>query len=815
MPKKLIPDFLFDDDVEKFDPLFAELVRCESGRQTRQINLIPSESVCAWPVRKVLDSPFTNLYAEGYPPTAFVKKNEEQLSDVDFNLAHFRRYADRRFYKGNAYVNLVEAICRKRAAQCFANQRVAADQIWANVQPLSGAAANLAVYEAFLKIGDRLMTMDLMQGGHLSHGSQFHMSGKRYQIIPYGVDARTEVFDYDEIRRIALENRPKMIVAGFTSYPWAPDWAKFRAIADECGAMLMADIAHPAGLVVAGAYPSPVGYADVITFTTHKTLMGPRGAVILTTDEDRAKKIDTAVFPGEQGGPHMNNIAALAVAFKLAATDEFKQLQHKIVANAKLFYEELQRLGLRISYSGSDTHLFLIDLKPLARKGKPMLYGEPAARILELAGIVLNKNTIPGDKATAMASGLRIGTPWITQRGAGEAEIKRLAELIHRVLVNIEPFVYQGVTRRLPRGKIDVTILDQVTHEVDELTRTLSPSSERFSGYPHYPFLDETPEQPLLVKIRGERAQAFLQCLVTDDLTKLEPGKAINTLLLDREANVAAEVGVARLESDQRSVQRFALSAGPQRADWIYKWLCGNADGYLLFEPDNVISKVEGPVAIERIAPDSPEAQILAELPALDAALIGKPAAEIYGQSPERFAVYKPFFVGQYALADLVEQPTDRVEFKWEQPETGLLRTPLYEEHLRLGGKMVPFAGWEMPVRYGSTIDEHNAVRQNAGLFDVAHMGVLEISGPHAQDLIDLVVSNYVRWFSDNISFYSYVLGIDGKVLDDVMVYRMHVDRFLMVVNASNEDKIWAWINLVNDGKALIDRSWPIRSRMQ
>jgi len=348
--KKLRTENGFEEELFEVDPDMDLIIRFEEQRQARKLILIPSESICPRAIRKVLGSVFTNLYAEGYPPLKMSKDEERLLRDFKHQLSHYRRYSDRRFYKGADYVNFVEALAQRRAAECFATEKnpdapvkVSADQIFVNVQPLSGAAANNAVYDAFLELGDTVMGMALPHGGHLTHGSEFTRSGRYYHSIPYEVDRITQKLDYEAIRRLAVRHKPKMIIAGYTSYPWAPDWQKFREIADEAGAILTADIAHPAGLVIAGVYPNPIGYADVITFTTHKTLCGPRGAVILTTDEEKARKIDAAVFPGAQGGPHVNKIAAMAVAFKIAQTEKFKRLQEKIVENARTLCSSLKK----------------------------------------------------------------------------------------------------------------------------------------------------------------------------------------------------------------------------------------------------------------------------------------------------------------------------------------------------------------------------------------------------------------------------------------------------------------------------------------
>ncbi|NLE99724.1 MAG: serine hydroxymethyltransferase, partial [Anaerolineales bacterium] len=462
-------DFLFRGGLPALDPFVADLVERESERQATKLIMIPSESSAPQAVREALGSVFQNVYAEGYPPLRMTGDPEERLRDVDWQLANYRRYGDRRFYKGVEFADVVESLAQRRCAELFAHETLPAEQIHVNVQPLSGAAANLAVYWALMAPGDTLMGLDLFQGGHLTHGSQFNLSGRRYRVVSYGVDPQTERLDYDQIHALALQYRPRVIVAGFTSYPWAPDWRAFRAIADEVGAYLMADIAHTAGMAAAGVYPSPVGIADITTFTTHKTICGPRGAVIVTTDESLAQTIDMAVFPGQQGGPHVNKFAAMAVAFGLAQTEQFRKLQQQIAANAQALAAALQAQGLRLAYGGTDTHLLLIDLKSLgARDGFP-LWGEPAVRILDLAGIVANKNTIPGDSETSLATGIRLGTPWVTQRGLVEADMETLAGVIYRLLSQIRPFAYHGLAGTLPRGKAPLPALEAAQRDVAEL----------------------------------------------------------------------------------------------------------------------------------------------------------------------------------------------------------------------------------------------------------------------------------------------------------------------------------------------------------
>ena len=584
-------DFLLRADLEEVEPFVADLIRWEAERQARKLILIPSESYAPKAVRQALGSVFQNIYAEGYPPLRMTRDPEERLRDVGWQLAFYRRYAGRRFYKGVDYVHFVECLAQRRCAELMAHGPVRPEHIHVNVQPLSGAAANLAVYWALMEPGDTLMGLDLFQGGHLTHGSEFNISGQRYRVVSYGVDPRTERLDYDTIRDLAREHRPKVIVAGYTSYSWAPDWEAFRAIADEVGAYLMADIAHTAGMAAAGVYPNPVGIAHVTTFTTHKTICGPRGAVILTTDEKLAQAIDMAIFPGEQGGPHVNKFAALSVAFHIAQTEQFRQLQRQIVANAQALAEGLTKRGLRLAYGGTDTHLLLVDLKSIPTNPSPPLresrggcfpvWGEPAVRILDLAGIVANKNTIPGDTETSLAMGVRMGTPWITQRGLDEADMDRLAGLIHRVLVNIKPFAYNGLIGTLPRGKIELDVLEEVRRGVAALAEKAGIDFEyERSDYPHYAILPENPAPRLItLRITGWRARPFVQQVVTANIAELAPGESIPTYMLDRHGKLMDQVVVAREEPDEWGRDIYLITPTTQNAARVTSWLRGLADG--------------------------------------------------------------------------------------------------------------------------------------------------------------------------------------------------------------------------------------------
>ncbi len=381
--------------IRQTDPQVADAIELELNRQRTHIELIASENFVSPAVMAAMGTCLTNKYAEGYP--------------------------GKRYYGGCECVDIVEELARKRACELFG-----ADH--ANVQPHSGAQANTAVYFAMLKPGDTVMGMSLSHGGHLTHGSPVNLSGAFFNFVPYGVSPETEVIDYDEVRRLALECRPKMIVAGASAYPRIIDFKALRAIADETGALLMVDMAHIAGLVAAGEHPSPVPYADFVTTTTHKTLRGPRGGMILCREE-YAKAIDKAIFPGTQGGPLEHVIAAKAVSFAEALTDEFKAYQHQIILNAKAMENAFREEGVRMVSGGTDNHLMLLDFTGTEMTGKLM------ESLLEDANITVNKNTVPNEtRSPFVTSGIRVGTPAATSRGLKEAEMAQVARWIAKVL---------------------------------------------------------------------------------------------------------------------------------------------------------------------------------------------------------------------------------------------------------------------------------------------------------------------------------------------------------------------------------------------
>ncbi|WP_457567941.1 serine hydroxymethyltransferase [Desulfurobacterium sp.] len=385
--------------VREFDPEVFEALKCEYRRQNEHLELIASENFTSEAVMEAQGSVLTNKYAEGLP--------------------------GKRYYGGCECVDIVEKLAIERCKKLFGAEH-------ANVQPHSGSQANQAVYLAVLKPGDTILSMNLSHGGHLSHGSPVNMTGKYFKVVQYGVRKDTETIDFDQVASLAREHRPKLIICGASAYPRVIDFDKFREIADEVGAYLMSDIAHIAGLVVAGLHPSPMEACHFVTTTTHKTLRGPRGGVTMCKAEF-AKEIDKAVFPGLQGGPLMHVIAAKAVAFKEAMTPEFKAYQEQVVVNARAMAEELQKEGFRIVSGGTDNHLMLVDLTD---KG---ITGKEAEAALGKANITVNKNTIPFDtRSPFVTSGIRIGTPAITTRGIKEQEARQIARLIATVLKNID-----------------------------------------------------------------------------------------------------------------------------------------------------------------------------------------------------------------------------------------------------------------------------------------------------------------------------------------------------------------------------------------
>ncbi|MBE3554272.1 MAG: serine hydroxymethyltransferase [Thermicanus sp.] len=401
------------EELLKNDPQVAEALQLELNRQREKIELIASENFVSQAVLEAMGTVLTNKYAEGYP--------------------------GKRYYGGCEYVDIVENLARDRVKELFGAEH-------ANVQPHSGAQANMAVYHAILKPGDTVLGMNLAHGGHLTHGSPVNFSGLLYRFVPYGVDPESHLIQYEEVRRLALEHRPKLIVAGASAYPRIIDFQKLKEIADEVGAYLMVDMAHIAGLVAKGVHPSPVPYADFVTSTTHKTLRGPRGGLILTKEE-HAKAIDKSIFPGIQGGPLMHIIAAKAVAFGEALTDEFAAYTRRIVANAKRLADALKEKGFTLISGGTDNHLILIDVRNTG------LTGKAAEKLLDEVGVTTNKNAIPYDpESPFVTSGIRVGTPAVTTRGMDEEAMEEIAQIFSLVLQHPEDEGKKEEARRLVRS---------------------------------------------------------------------------------------------------------------------------------------------------------------------------------------------------------------------------------------------------------------------------------------------------------------------------------------------------------------------------
>ncbi len=942
--------YLFEQSLSHVDPEISQLIELEDERQLRKIILVASESIAPMAVRQALGTSFSNIYAEGYSSTRMIRSLEKPISDFDHHLSFFRRYYDRRYYKGCDYVNFVEALCQQRAAALFATDRfngsgpkVKAEEIFVNVQALSGAAANNAVYEAFLKPGDTVLGMSLDSGGHLTHGSPVNRSGKRYNIVSYTAGTATGKLDFSEIRKLALEHKPKMIIGGYSAYPWAVDWGAFKEIADELGneCVLLADISHPAGLVVAGRFPSPIGIADVTMTTTHKTLCGPRGAILLATDREKAQAIDMAVFPGEQGGAHFNTILAKAVAFNLAMTDDFQEMQRKIKENASYLCEALAEKGLKPAYGGTESHMFLLDLTSLKGPYNYSLRGEVASRTLDLCGITLNKNTIAGDTNAAHPSAIRIGTTWITQRGFGKSELDRLAELIQKVLSSSVPFHYIGPAASLGRARIDYKVMEEVKSGVEELLKGVDPKfPEGHPLYPHYSMpkarrfgsalaselketgakmiesddrmlpdafegseaeqvfakenaaLAEISQMPLF-EVGGERAENFLNDVVTIDVYAMKEGECREAFMLDKDGRQLCHLYLLKIGTDKAGgFDRFRLSINSDEGYKILSWLRGLSDGYILLDKNDIFKKAEGPVVISSLRTSLPEERrvrlavigpkakellgdIIPEANSLDvdsfafvdcggtSILLSRPnnlfhtggfeiqlhprqapglwktilekgrsrirpigraaLSEIMGcngadgepieasvlieRSPECFDLTKPFFIGR----DSLPGAEPRTPYEYTPEILPLRKTPLFEEHIKLGaGKfLVPFAGWKMPVWYTRVSDEHMAVRTTAGLFDVAHMGVLDVRGPSAARFLNMVATNYVVRMFDGQAQYNYLLYPDGKVIDDIMIYRLAWDNYQVVCNAVNAEKVIHWLNAVNSGEIMIDMENP------
>ncbi len=770
-------DFLFRGSLAQLDPDINQLNELETERQFRRLILIPSESSAPLAVREALSSIFQNIYAEGYPDEETRWMNEAEILDYHTRIPYYRRYSDPRYYKGVEYADALEALARRRCAEAFAANGVSADELYVNVQALSGAAANNAAYHAMINIGDTVMGMDLLHGGHLSHGSPVNRSGKLYNIVHYNIDPVTEKIDYDVLQELVLQNKPKVLIAGFSSYPWVPDFKRYREIADSVGAKVLADVSHIAGLIAAGVIESPVGYADIITFTTHKTLCGPRGAIIMTQDGQLSKKIDRAVFPGEQGGPHVQVFAAYALTFKLAQTPTFKELQTQILKNCKAMTDQLKVRGFKVPFGGTNTHLGNIDCKSIVGPDGATLSGDMAARILDVAGIVANRNTIPGDKSAFSASGVRYGTPWMTQRGLVEADMVEVANIIADLLQATTPYKQETRKGFTLRAKVDFKVLEEAKLRVRKLTEKAGTDlTPQTNGYPHFFYLDDQPavkSGSTAFELSGRGVYQFVNAIFTSDVEDLKPGQSQNTSLHTPMGEVSGIL-------TYRQPGCFVFSTGVEKATLAATWMRDLSDGYVSFDAD-LSRKLPGPI----IVMEKPELAVLE-------ANEGKPAL-------------KPYVIGQKPM-NLSALP----QFSWKEDENPKpRRTALYETHKKLGAKIIPFAGWEMPVWYTSVIEEHAATRTAAGLFDASHMGTYQVEGPDASVFLDSLVANDISQVGIGESVYTHLLDTQANVLDDLIIYRRSENQYLVVVNAGNDDKDWAWMNAVLEGTVHVDETHP------
>ncbi len=773
-----------------------EILEAERLRQWEKLILIPSESICHPKVAPMLASPFVSVYAEGQPAPPLMHDARQAVSDRKRFASWQTRLADGRYYRGCVNANRIELTAHRFVAEVFSALEGSPDpdDIYVCVQALSGAPANTAVYEALLDHGDAVLGLDLSHGGHLTHGSEFNYSGKTFRVRSYGVDAETQRLDYSQIRELAREHQPKLIIAGASSYPWDFDWAELRRIADDVGAYLLADIAHLAGMVAAGLLNNPLPHAHVVTLTTHKTLCGPRGAVILTIYPDLAKELSAGVFPGLQGGPHIHTMAAIARLFEIihAEREDFVKLQQAILDNTAYLATCLQNEGFELAYGGTNTHMLLIDLKRFADHPNPEIPidGEIASRLLEIAGLVCNKNVLPGDETGAVASGIRLGMPWATQRGISRQQIREIASIIKSILGQVRTFrVWVPAGDECCRGKIAPGVLESAAGRMREITQALP--------YPARPEVSEEPAARKRVQdraawlLRGDKVRLALGQMLSCSLADLQENEAAGGLMLRHDGTVIDDVIVVNLGRAGRE-ERFALLAHEPRRTEVETWVRELSDGYLLFMEDDLYAKIDGPTVIEPL-PDKLAERLPTSLP--------EPSVD----------VTKPYFIGQGVKYAEAEAPAKN-RYEYTEPDLPLHQTLLNETHKELGGKMAGFANWEMPIQYpGGILAEHRAVRTAAGLFDVSHMSQFEVKGKHALAFLDTVLANCVSRLDPGEAQYTYMLYPDGTAMDDLYVYRLAPDRFMLVANAANAERDWDWINAVNSRQFVIDPSMPAK----
>ena len=805
------------------DPWLAALLEREEQRQFQQISLGAASSLCPSAVREAQASVFSNIDAEGYPPKRMTQVSWERLLDLDEQVAYYQRYGDSRFNKGTELANVVEVVAHRRAASVFSTEwadnsdiSVSASDIYVNLQCPTGSLANTAVFEALVKPGDVVLSMNLADGGHLSHGSPLHRSGKAYKIVHYRVDPSTQRLNYDQIRDLVHEHHPKLIVGGASSYPWAIDWKRFREIAEEVEPRpyILADISHPAGLVAAGLIPNPIGYADAVTFTTYKTFCGPRGAAILSTDRVIAESIDRAVFPGLQSAPVFQQIAALAVAFEIAKTQEFKLLQHKIAENARLLHQYLLDLEIPTAFGGTNTHIVIADVGKIPAPSKQRVTGDIVARLLERAGISCNSNLIPGDKFVTLASGIRLGTTWISQLGYGPAEVREIAEIIADVCKGIKLYSFYGSRRVTFGGKVSEELLRSAHLRVEGLLKKgrvldtfLEPKS-RGSSYAKV-------QQALLAEddqnggeqrgqlegliVSGEKATSFLQSVITRDTYKLRPGEAFRALVLKTDGNKRLEVFVRYMSNEPHPC--YLLAYEHEHEANFCNWLQMLSDGFVEVERDDPHITLDGPVVIQRVDHTSIDDIVLS---------LTESETGIEQEALNLIDASKPYFIGQTMLPKDTNQ--DRKWFAFEEatlPGIPSKPSPLYNCHKALGATFTDLAGYELPLYYTSNGQEHEQVRKNAGLFDLSHKALLGFQGNGAERFLDLVLTEHISQLGKGESCRTCILSPEGVLLSDCTVYRLESDYFMMELEPFNAQLVEKWLRAVADRAVIIDPARP------
>lgn len=814
---------IWQSPMTRVDPWLASLLEREEQRQFQQISLSAASSLCPSSVREAQASVFSNIDAEGYPPKRMTQASWEQLLNIDEQVAYYQRYGDSRFNRGTELANIVEVVAQRRAAAVFSTEwadnsdiSVSASDIYVNLQCPTGSVANMAVFEALLKPGDVVLSMNLVDGGHLSHGSPLHRSGKAYKIIHYHVDPSNQQLNYDQIRELIHEHRPKLIVGGASSYPWAIDWKRFRQIAEEVEPRpyILADISHPAGLVAGGLIPNPIGYADAVTFVTYKTFCGPRGAAILSTDRAIAESIDKAVFPGLQGAPVFQQITAMAVAFEIAKTQEFKLLQHKIAENARLLHQYLLDLEIPTAFGGTNTHIVIADVGKIPAPSKHRVTGDLVARLLERVGISCNSNLIPGDKYVTLASGIRLGTTRISQLGYDSAEVREIAEIIADICKGIKPYIYYGFRRITPGGKVSEELLQSAKQRVKELLKkerelnNFLESKPLGSGYVQAQQLliakddlngDVREDQLEGVIVSGEKSTSFLQSIITRDIYKLEPGEAFTTLVMNTHGNKRLKAFVRYLfnEPHPSYLLVYEREHGTNFCDWLQML----SDGLVEVERDDPHITLDGPVVIQR----ADHRYIDGPIPSLSDSETGTEQ-----ENAELIDDRKPFFIGQTLLPKGTNQ--DRKWFAFEDahsPSFPSRLSPLTPCHKALGATFSDLYGYEMPGYYASSSQEHEQVRKNAGLIDLFHKALLAFQGQGAERFLDLVLTEHISQLGIGESCRSCILSPEGMLLSDCMVYHLELDYFMMELEPIHAQLVENWLRAVADRAVMIDPERP------